>query len=104
MAHAKYQFGQYFQTYEESSNKMSERTLDAIYAGPIGNNEGGFYAINLKTGQQIKRNRAIILPATQAVINRIQELATKDKMSTGLTFGDGIGKTTIGDITTTKNT
>ena len=74
MAHAKYQFGQYFQTHEESRNKTSERTLNAIYAGPIGNNKGGFYAINLKTDQQIKRNRATILPATQAVIDRIQEL------------------------------
>ena len=50
MAHIKYQFDQYFQAHEESSNKMSERTFDEIYAGPIGNNEGGFYAINLKTG------------------------------------------------------
>ena len=58
---------------------MSERTLKAIYAGPIGNNEGGFYAINLKTGQQIKRNCATIFPPTKAVIDRIQELATKDK-------------------------
>ena len=79
MAHAKYQFGQYFQTYEESSNKISEHTLDVIYAGPIGNNGSGFYAINIKTVQQIKRNQATILPATQTVINHIQELATNDK-------------------------
>ena len=49
MAHSKYQFGRHFQTHVESSNKMSERTLNAIYDGLIGNNEGGFYAINLKT-------------------------------------------------------
>ena len=83
---------------------MNERALDVIYAGPIGNNAGGFYAINLKTGQQIKQNQAIILPTTQAAIDRVQELATKDKMNSGLTFGDGIGKTTINDITTTENT
>ena len=82
---------------------MNERTLNAIYAGPIGNNEGGFCAINLKTGKQIKRNQATILLATQAVIDPIQELATEDKMNSGLTFGDGMGKTTISDITTTEN-
>ena len=41
---------------------------------------------------------------TQAVIDRVQELATKDKMNSGLAFGDGMGKTTINDITTTDNT
>ena len=83
---------------------MNERTLNAIYAGPIGNNEGGFYTINLNTGQQIKHNQATIFPATQAFIDRIQELATKDKMNSELTFGDDMGKAAISDITTTENT
>ena len=82
---------------------MRERTLDAIYAGPIRNNEGVFYAINLKTGQQIKCNGATILLATPAVIDQIQELATKDKINTDLTFGNGTGKTPMLLMQTTQS-
>ena len=62
MAHAKYQFGQYFQTHEESSNRMNERTLDAIYAGPIGNNAGGSM---LSTSRQVNKSNEIGPPFFQ---------------------------------------
>ena len=98
MAHVKYQFGQYFQKHEESNNSMSERTLDALFVGPIDNNQGGFDAFNLKTGQQIKRTHATMLPATNTVVKRVHAMVIKDKMSNGLIFGDQVGNTTINDL------
>ena len=101
--HAKYQFGEYFQTHEESKNDMSERTLDAIFTGPIGNAQGGFYAINLKTGQQIKRFRATTLPITDTIISRVHELADKENVESGLIFGDRNNATTIHDLNADNN-
>ena len=62
MAHAKYEFGRYLQTHEATDNTMKQRTLDAIAMGPIGNRQGGFYALNLSTGQRIKRRSATPVP------------------------------------------
>ena len=103
MLHAKYQFGEYFQTHEESKNDMSERTLDAIFTGPIGNPQGGFYAINLKTGQQIKRHRATTLPVTEAIIARVHQLAEDENSPAGLIFADRNNHTTIHDLATINN-
>ena len=83
---------------------MSERTLDAIFLGPIGNNQGGFYALNLKTGQRIKHIHATILPATDIAINWVHVMVTKERMCTGFIFGDRTGNTTILDLATTSNT
>ena len=68
MARAKYQLGQYFQTHEESNNSMSERTLDALFLEPIGNNQRRLYVLNLKIGQQIKHTHVAILLLTTDII------------------------------------
>ena len=88
MAHTKYQFGQYFQTHEESNNRMSEHTLDAIFAGPIANNKGSFYVINLKTDQQIKPNWATVLPVTDTVIKQQKQLNTCSSIESKLVGAD----------------
>ena len=103
MRHAKYQFGEYFQTHEESKNDMSERTLDAIFIGPIGNIQGGFYALNLSTGQQIKRFRATTLPVSDAIITRVHQLAEAENAPQGLSFGDRDNNTTIHDLSIDNN-
>ena len=100
MAHAKYQFGEYFQTHETSRNDMTECTLDAIFVGPVGNPQGGFYVSNLSTGEQIKRLRATPLPVSDAVIARVHQLADRNKTNSGLLFGDRHGNTTILDVET----
>ena len=73
--------------------------------GPISsNNQGGFCALNLKTGQKIKRTHATILPATNIVITWVHAaMATKDKMSNGLIFVSWTGNTIINDLNTTAN-
>ena len=63
---------------------MSERTLDVIFVGQIGNNQGGFYAINLKIGHQLKYTRATILSVAYLVIAGVHMLANKDKMGNDL--------------------
>ena len=92
MKHAQYQFGQCFQMHEKSKNDNSERTLDKLYAGPLVNDHGGFCAINLKTGREIKRTRATIIPTTPAIIARVHWLAAQDKMQKGLQFCDQDGE------------
>ena len=48
---------------------MNERRLNAIFVDPMGNVQGAFYAINLKTTvQQIKPFRASILPVAEEAI------------------------------------
>ena len=99
--HAKYKFGEYFQTHETSRNDMTPRTLDAIFTGPIGNAQGGFYALNLSTGEQIKRFKATLLPATQTIIDKVHQLADKEKAVEGLLFNK---PGTIHDLEDTSNT
>ena len=83
---------------------MNEGTLDAVFLGPIGNNQGRFFALNLKTGHQIKHTHPTILPATDIAIDRVHAMATKEKMSNGLIFGDRAWNTTILDLNLTSNT
>ena len=103
MLHARYQFGDYFQVHEKSTNSMKERTTDAIFTGPIGNIQGGFYAMSLTTGQQLKRFKATVLPTPESVIARVHELADKDKSERGLTFENSERGITINDLETDEN-
>jgi len=62
---------------------MKERTLDAIAMGPIGNRQGGFYALDLTTGQRIKRRSATPIPTPQSVIDKVYGKITPLTISTG---------------------
>ena len=55
MTHAEHNFREHFQTHETLKNDMSKRTTDATFLGLISDAPGGFCALNLATGEQIKR-------------------------------------------------
>jgi len=54
---------------------MKELTLDAITIGPIENRQSGFYALNLTTGQRIKRYSTTPLPTPQSVIDKVTQFS-----------------------------
>eukprot|EP00957_Ditylum_brightwellii_P162148 12345736-Ditylum_brightwellii.AAC.1 len=69
-------FGAYAQTHEEGSNSVeTEGTLGAICLGPVGNIQGSYKFMSLRTGKLVIRQDFDELPATTAVIRRVAQLA-----------------------------
>jgi len=72
----KLNFGDYVQTYEgdmNSSNKSRYIRAIALYPSPSGH--GSWYFMSLLSGKRIHRNSWVKLPATEDVIQRVNELA-----------------------------
>eukprot|EP00957_Ditylum_brightwellii_P091255 6947964-Ditylum_brightwellii.AAC.1 len=61
--HCRIPFGAYAQTHEEGSNNMKEQMLGAISLGPIGNVQGSYKFMNLRTRKQIVRHDFDEVPA-----------------------------------------
>jgi len=88
-------FGDYVQiSDQETSNSMEERTRGAIALMPVGNAEGSWYYLVLKTWSVIKRNHAEPLPVPDEVIDYINaKVAEQDgkkkktKQNEGLKMG-----------------
>ena len=95
MAHAQYEFGKYLQAHEATDNTMKERTLDTIAMGPIGNRQGGFYALNLTT--------VTPLPTPQSVIDKLSQLAKHKNAPEGLVFGDRTNAMLLDDLAADLN-
>ena len=76
----KYSFGSYVGANEDGDNTMKDRILDCIYLRPTRNLQGGHEVMDLRTGRVITRPRVWLLPMTQRVIDRVHELADKQKM------------------------
>ena len=70
-------FGHYAQIFEERrrTNTTAPRTIGAIALNPTGNTQGSYYFLSLDTGARVTRQQWTELPITQAVIDRVEELA-----------------------------
>eukprot|EP00957_Ditylum_brightwellii_P011842 892593-Ditylum_brightwellii.AAC.1 len=84
MKHCRIPFGAYAQTHEEGSNDMSERTLGAISLGPVGNVQGSYKFMNLRTGKLIHRNHFDELPVTEDIQKRVAQLSRAQNQPEGL--------------------
>jgi hypothetical protein len=84
--HCCIEFGAYVQTQEEHDNTMASRTMGAIALRPTGNNQGGYYFLNLATCRRINHNHWTELPMPNSVINHVHVLARWSKANRDLTF------------------
>jgi hypothetical protein len=82
--HCKLQFGEYVQVHEEHSNNMAPRTTGALALRPTGNDQGGHYFYSLATGKRVNRNHWTKLPMPAEAIDRVHQLARRDKVTGGL--------------------
>jgi len=72
----KLNFGDYVQTYEgETKNTNKSRHIGAIALFPSPSGHGSWYFMSLLTGKKIHRNSWTILPATEDVVQRVNQLA-----------------------------
>ena len=74
------EFGTYVQVFDGTSNDTKSRTLGAIATNPTGNSSGDYYFMSLATGQRIHRRSWIVLPISDAVISRVEAIASNDNM------------------------
>ena len=65
-------FGTYFQTAEDHSNNLEERTTGAISLFPDESIQVGYYFYNLNTGKKIHRRQLFELPIPRDVILRVE--------------------------------
>ena len=77
----KLNFGEYVLTSsgKTSSDVTSPRKIGAIALYPSNNHSGGWYFMSLTTGYVIHRYSWDIQPVSQDVIQRVEEIATKQK-------------------------
>ena len=72
----KLNFGDYVQTYEgETKNTNKSRHIGAIALFPSPSGHGSRYFMSLLAGKRIHRNSWTVLPATEDVIQRVNQLA-----------------------------
>lgn len=89
-------FGEYLHTYEETTNGMDPRTVEAIALGPSGNLQGGMRCYSLVPGKVLQRAKkdATIMEMPQGAIRRIkfrykkEQKDKKDKKKAGLGFSN----------------
>ena len=71
-------FGAYCLVYRESKNNRTPRSIRAIALRPS-NSQGGYYFMSLNTGKRIHGHQWDELAITDEVIDRVHELAAKEK-------------------------
>jgi hypothetical protein len=78
----KIQFGQYVHTHEdlEVTNTMKSRTVGAIALGPVGNLQGTYNFLSLKTWRVVKRRSWTSLPMPQEVVDMLNHRAEQEKI------------------------
>ncbi|OEU10337.1 hypothetical protein FRACYDRAFT_247347 [Fragilariopsis cylindrus CCMP1102] len=81
-------FGEYIHTYDETTNTMKSRSVEAIALGPNGNLQGGIRCYNLVTGKILSRskNDYTKLKMPEGALLRLKTLTKNSEQ--GLTFGD----------------
>jgi hypothetical protein len=89
--HFKLEFGTYVQIHEEHNGSMATRSTSVIALQPIGNEQGGYYFLSLRTGRGLNENRWTALPMPAGVLNWIHTLARRSSATRGLTFTDRLG-------------
>ena len=67
---------------------MQSRTMPAICLGPTGNMQGTYNFLNLTTGHIVKRRRFHEIPAPDSVIRHVNDLASKNGVSSILVFAN----------------
>jgi hypothetical protein len=74
--HLSLKIGQYCQVHEEDTPRNSQvaRTKGALYLGPSGNLQGDFKFMALNSGKKIVQRSWDVIPLTDVVINRVNEL------------------------------
>ena len=72
----------YVQAHDEPTplNSQRARTMDCIYLTSLSNVQGGMELLDLHTGRIITRRRVTVVPMTQQVIDRVEDLARNDEM------------------------
>ncbi|MGL4350647.1 MAG: hypothetical protein ACRCT2_08825, partial [Plesiomonas shigelloides] len=82
-------FGSYVQASHEALdyNTMEPRTIGCLHLGHVPSVQGGHHLLHLNTGLLTTRPRATVIPITDDVIARVEELAAADGMK-GLKFAD----------------
>ena len=79
--HCQVEFGQYCQVHKDKDRKnrvQVDRTTGAIALQHSGNKQGGYRFLNLNTGRVIVRQHFTVVPITQEVIRRVEQLASRD--------------------------
>jgi hypothetical protein len=91
------QLGQYCQVHEEDNpcNSQIARTKGAISLGPVGNLQGSFKFMDLKTGKKIVRCSWDVIPMPDLVIDGVNALGCDQSQQMTLTDRHGL---LIGDI------
>ncbi|OEU11892.1 hypothetical protein FRACYDRAFT_245012 [Fragilariopsis cylindrus CCMP1102] len=81
-------FGEYIHTYDETTNTMKSRSVEAIALGPNGNLQGGIRCYNLVTGKILSRskNDYTKLKMPEGALLRLKTMTKNSEQ--GLTFGD----------------
>jgi hypothetical protein len=90
--HGRWELGEYMHVHEESNNTMVPRTVGAIALRPTGNAQGSWLFMSPNTGRVLARDHATKLPMPSDAINRVLELAKRQKATQGLTFADRNGR------------
>jgi hypothetical protein len=93
--HCKYEFGEYVQVHEEHDNSMSSRTVGALAMRPTGNAQGNWYFMSLSTGRILNRTHGTKLPMPDEVIERVHNLARRQKANPGLVFTNRADQITV---------
>jgi len=72
--------GEYVQVHDDDmiTNTMKERTLGAICLGPVGNAQGSYNFLSLRTWKVIKRKTWVSIPMPQHVIDMLNKKAQED--------------------------
>ena len=88
--HLQMDFSAYVEVHEDQKPKNSQktRTEPAVCIGPMGNIQGSYWFLNLRTGQRIKRRKVTPLLDPSKIIARVHELADNDKQNPALDFYD----------------
>jgi hypothetical protein len=90
--HLSLQIGQYCQVHEEDTPRKCQvdLTKGEIFLGPSGNLQGGLKFMALNSGKKIVRHSWDVIPMTDVVINRVNELGKEQPRL--MTFTDRHGR------------
>jgi hypothetical protein len=86
--HCRYEFGEYVQTHEKTTNGMEPRTIGALATRPTGNAQGTWHFVSISSGRVIARNNATKVPMPDHVIQQVHRIARRQRSDPGLVFTD----------------
>ena len=75
-------FGSYVQASVATDNTPKARTRSSIYLGQPDNIQGGHLVMSLETGKELSTQRVTVIPITDLVIKRVEEIAHNQNFKT----------------------